>query len=74
VNAGEPISYLALENGTPVLSSSGSEFGTVVHVLQIPELCRHAPSTRPGTTYELGGRTSVSDRPDGRRQDGTSSA
>jgi hypothetical protein len=38
VNAGEPISYLALENGTPVLSSSGSEFGTVVHVLQIPNL------------------------------------
>lgn len=35
---GEPISYLALENGTPVLSSSGSEFGKVVHVLQVPEL------------------------------------
>ena len=35
---GEPISYLALANGTPVLSSSGSEFGKVVHVLQIPEL------------------------------------
>ena len=35
---GKPISYLALANGTPVLSSSGSEFGTVVHVLQIPEL------------------------------------
>ena len=35
---GEPISYLALGNGTPVLSSTGSEFGKVVHVLQIPEL------------------------------------
>jgi hypothetical protein len=35
---GEPISYLALANGTPVLSSTGSEFGKVVHVLQIPEL------------------------------------
>lgn len=35
---GEPISYLALQNETPVLSSSGSEFGKVVHVLQIPEL------------------------------------
>jgi hypothetical protein len=38
VDDGEPISYLALANGTPVLSSSGSEFGKVVHVLQIPEL------------------------------------
>jgi hypothetical protein len=34
---GEPISYLALETKAPVLSSSGTEFGTVVHVLQIPE-------------------------------------
>lgn len=38
MDEGKPISYLALENGTPVLSSSGAEFGTVVHVLQIPEL------------------------------------
>ena len=29
-----PISYLALTNGTPVLSSTGAEFGTVEHVLQ----------------------------------------
>ncbi|HEX3840683.1 MAG TPA: hypothetical protein VHU85_07820 [Acidimicrobiales bacterium] len=35
---GKPISYLALATGTPVLSASGSEFGTVAHVLQIPEL------------------------------------
>ncbi len=35
---GEPISYLALANDTPVLSAGGSEFGKVVHVLQVPEL------------------------------------
>lgn len=33
-----PISYLALEVGTPVLSSTGNQFGTVHHVLQMPEL------------------------------------
>jgi hypothetical protein len=38
VDEGEPISYLGLGSGVPVLSSSGSEFGTVAHVLQIPEL------------------------------------
>jgi hypothetical protein len=32
-----PISYMALEIGTPVRSSSGTEIGTVEHVLQIPE-------------------------------------
>ena len=37
LNEGEPISYLALEVGTPVLSSTGKEFGTVHHVLQLPE-------------------------------------
>ena len=36
MDAGRPISYMALEVGTPVLSSSGTEFGTVEHVLQIP--------------------------------------
>lgn len=30
--------YLVLDRGTPVVSSSGSEFGTVEHVLQVPEL------------------------------------
>ena len=35
---GRPISYEALEPGTPVLSSSGQPFGTVEHVLQVPEL------------------------------------
>ena len=35
---GRPISYMALEVGTPVLTAAGSEFGTVEHVLQVPEL------------------------------------
>ena len=35
---GHPISYLALAIGTPVVSSSGTEFGKVHHVLQVPEL------------------------------------
>ena len=34
---GTPISYEALEVGTPVLSSTGKQIGTVEHVLQIPE-------------------------------------
>jgi hypothetical protein len=38
VDQGRPISYEALEVGTPVLSSSGTEFGKVEHVLQVPEL------------------------------------
>jgi hypothetical protein len=38
MDEGRPISYEALEVGTPVLSTSGTEFGTVEHVLQIPEL------------------------------------
>jgi len=33
-----PISYLALQVGTPVQSSTGQTFGTVAHVLQVPEL------------------------------------
>lgn len=35
---GRPISYMALDVGTPVLSASGTEFGTVEHVLKVPEL------------------------------------
>jgi hypothetical protein len=35
---GRPISYEALEVGTPVAGASGHEFGTVEHVLQIPSL------------------------------------
>jgi hypothetical protein len=38
MDKGRPISYMALEVGTPVLSSTGTEFGTVEHVLQIPDL------------------------------------
>ena len=33
MDEGRPISYMALSVGTPVLSSSGSEFGTVEHIL-----------------------------------------
>ena len=32
-----PISYLALEVGTPVQGSSGKTIGKVEHVLQLPE-------------------------------------
>ncbi|MGH3322061.1 MAG: hypothetical protein ACRDN9_18180 [Streptosporangiaceae bacterium] len=32
-----PIAYTALEKGTPVLAESGRQFGTVEHVLQVPE-------------------------------------
>lgn len=35
---GRPISYEALAVGTPVVSSTGTEFGTVHHVLQVPKL------------------------------------
>jgi hypothetical protein len=38
VDDGHPISYEALSVGTPVVSSTGAEFGTVHHVLQIPKL------------------------------------
>ena len=38
MDEGHPISYLALEPGTPVASSTGTTFGTVEHVLQVPEL------------------------------------
>ena len=31
-----PISYLALEPGTPVVTATGTAIGTVEHVLQIP--------------------------------------
>jgi len=34
----QPISYLALKVGTPAQSSTGQIFGTVEHVLQVPEL------------------------------------
>jgi hypothetical protein len=34
---GAPIAYTALAKGAPVSSQSGRQFGTVEHVLQIPE-------------------------------------
>jgi hypothetical protein len=34
----ETISYMALTPGTPIESASGNAFGTVEHVLQVPEL------------------------------------
>jgi len=37
MDEGRPISYLALAVGTPVVSSTGAEFGTVEHVLQVPD-------------------------------------
>lgn len=38
VDEGQPISYMALRTGTPVLTAAGTEIGTVEHVLQIPSL------------------------------------
>jgi hypothetical protein len=38
MDEGRPISYMALTVGTAVLSSSGTQFGKVEHVLQVPEL------------------------------------
>jgi hypothetical protein len=38
MDEGRPISYEALAVGTPVVTSEGTEFGRVHHVLQIPEL------------------------------------
>lgn len=38
MDEGRPISYMALVAGTPVVTSAGTEFGKVHHVLQIPEL------------------------------------
>jgi len=38
VDEDRPISYEALAVGTPVVSTTGTEFGKVHHVLQVPEL------------------------------------
>lgn len=54
MDEGEQISYLALTTNTPVLSSSGTEFGKVEHVLQIPELDEFdgiAVSTKHGLRF-----------------------
>jgi len=34
---GQPASYLTLADGTPVVTSDGSELGTVTHVLAVEE-------------------------------------
>ena len=33
-----PISYMAAARGTPVLSSSGTQIGTLEHVLEVPQV------------------------------------
>jgi hypothetical protein len=38
MDEGQPVSYMGLPVGAAVLSSSDTRFGTVEHVLQIPEL------------------------------------
>lgn len=38
MGAGEPASYLTLEEGTEVFSSDGERVGTVAHVLAAPEV------------------------------------
>jgi hypothetical protein len=38
MDEGRPVSYEALPVGAAVLSSTGAPFGTVEHVLQVPEL------------------------------------
>jgi hypothetical protein len=38
MDEGQPISYEALPVGAVVLSSTDAQFGTVEHVLQVPEL------------------------------------
>ena len=38
MDEGRPISYRGVPVGTPVLSSTNTQFGTVEHVLEIPEL------------------------------------
>ena len=52
-----PISYEAAARGTPVLSSAGTQIGTLEHVLEVPEpgavrrvprLPRSAPDRQPG--------------------------
>jgi hypothetical protein len=35
--SGTPIAYSALSKGAPVVSRSGRQFGTVEHVLEVPE-------------------------------------
>jgi hypothetical protein len=38
MDQGEPVSYRGVPVGTPMLTSTETQFGTVEHVLEIPEL------------------------------------
>jgi hypothetical protein len=37
MDLGDPVSYLVLADGTPVVTSDGHEIGTVEHVLAVPD-------------------------------------
>jgi hypothetical protein len=37
MDLGDPVSYLLLADGTPVVTSDGHEIGTVEHVLAVPD-------------------------------------
>jgi hypothetical protein len=37
MQGGTPISYMGVPKGTPMLTATDREFGTIEHVLQIPE-------------------------------------
>jgi len=37
MDLGDPVSYLVLAEGVPVMSSDGQQIGTVEHVLAVPE-------------------------------------
>ena len=43
-----PISYEAAARGTPVLSSAGSQIGTLEHVLEVPEVDESFHGRFPG--------------------------
>ena len=54
IESGKPIAYSALPKGVPVLSRSAHQFGTVEHVLQVPEedlLDGIVVSTRDGLRF-----------------------
>ena len=38
MDLGDPVSYLVLNEGVPVMSSDGQQIGTVEHVLAVPEV------------------------------------
>ena len=42
------ISYQAAVRGTPVLSSAGTQIGTLEHVLEVPEVAEPGMSTATG--------------------------